>query len=84
LTTDTVLAAPENIHPSLIGLAVDYMTRAISGKNIEKAFSISLQGASLIGEPDYARSLLKKLGLLLLPLRNRPLYGLILLPPPAN
>ncbi|KAA6204631.1 MAG: hypothetical protein DU429_09060 [Candidatus Tokpelaia sp.] len=61
LENKSALAATENIHPSLIGLAVDYMTRAISSGNIENAFSISLRGAALIGEMAHARSLLKKL-----------------------
>lgn len=39
------LNTSENIHPSLIGLAVDYMTRFMTGSEKEDAFSISLQGA---------------------------------------
>lgn len=35
----------ENIHASLVGLAVDYMTRFMMGAEKEKAFSISLKGA---------------------------------------
>lgn len=35
----------ENIHASLIGLAVDYMTRFMMGTEGEEAFSISLRGA---------------------------------------
>lgn len=35
----------ENIHASLVGLAVDYMTRFMMGAKREEAFSISLKGA---------------------------------------
>lgn len=35
----------ENIHASLVGLAVDYMTRFMMGAKKEEAFSISLKGA---------------------------------------
>lgn len=35
----------ENIHASLVGLAVDYMTRFLMGAQKEEAFSISLKGA---------------------------------------
>lgn len=35
----------ENIHASLIGLAVDYMTRYIMGTQIDDAFIISIEGA---------------------------------------
>lgn len=35
----------ENIHASIIGLAVDYMTRFCMGKSAEDAFRISLLGA---------------------------------------
>ena len=35
----------ENIHASLVGLAVDYMTRFMMGAKREKAFLISLKGA---------------------------------------
>lgn len=35
----------ENIHASLVGLAVDYMTRFMMGAEREEAFSISLKGA---------------------------------------
>ena len=35
----------ENIHGSVVGMAVDYFTRFIMGSDLLKAFSISLQGA---------------------------------------
>jgi hypothetical protein len=54
----------ENVHPSLVGMAVDYLTRyAISAIFIqgwdraERAFSISLNGAEMVGRQEYARGL---------------------------
>lgn len=35
----------ENIHSTLIGLAVDYLTRVNLGTSLEEAFKISLRGA---------------------------------------
>ena len=40
------LNADENIHASLVGLVVDYMTRFTMGASKKDAFSISLQGAA--------------------------------------
>ena len=37
----------ENIHGSLVGLAVDYLTRFVCGTKPEDAFRISLKGASI-------------------------------------
>ncbi len=48
------LNAEENIHSSLVGSAVDYMTRFIIGATLEKAFEISLLGASVIRQIDNA------------------------------
>lgn len=42
---EKILNETENIHASLIGLAVDYLTRFMMGTTVEKAFKISLQGA---------------------------------------
>ena len=42
-----VLSEKENISPAIVGLAVDYLTRYIKGDKKEKAFKISLRGASL-------------------------------------
>jgi hypothetical protein len=52
------LNSEENIHSSLVGLAVDYLTRYSMGTPPKDAFKISLLGASLIDEPDYAQQLL--------------------------
>ena len=40
-----ILNEKENIHASLIGLAVDSLTRFLMGTSAEEAFKISLQGA---------------------------------------
>ncbi|MBR0281078.1 MAG: hypothetical protein IJQ81_05720 [Oscillibacter sp.] len=39
------LAEEENIHASVVGMAVDYLTRYLMGADIEDAFSISIRGA---------------------------------------
>ena len=41
-----VLNGNENIDPSIVGLAVDYLTRYLSGLSAEEAFRISLLGAT--------------------------------------
>lgn len=51
----------ENIHSSLVGLAVDYLTRYSMGTPLEDAFQISLWGATKIGEIDYAYQLLNQI-----------------------
>lgn len=37
----------ENIHASVIGMAVDYLTRFVMGTDLEEAFRISLRGVAL-------------------------------------
>ena len=39
------LCEEENIHASLVGLVVDYMTRFVMGTNLKEAFIISIEGA---------------------------------------
>ena len=48
----------ENVHASLIGLAVDYMTRFMSGTPATEAFKISIKGASIIHEESKATRLI--------------------------
>ncbi len=48
----------ENIHSSLVGLAVDYLTRFMSGDSVEQAFHISTLGAEAIGMQDVASALM--------------------------
>lgn len=50
----------ENIHPTLIGIAVDYMTRFTLGTSLQNAFRVSLQGAFNIKEFEYASDLLNE------------------------
>ena len=39
------LYSDENLHPTTIGMVVDYMTRFLTGVNINTAFQISIRGA---------------------------------------
>lgn len=55
------LNSNENIHASLVGLAVDYLTRFMTGTPIEEAFHISLLGSELIQERKNAEKLLSKI-----------------------
>ncbi|MDR0518983.1 MAG: hypothetical protein LBG82_02895 [Clostridiales Family XIII bacterium] len=48
----------ENVHPSLMGLAVDYMTRFISGASVEESFKISEMGAHIISKDKKAKKLM--------------------------
>ena len=45
-----ILSKNENIHPSLIGLVIDYMSRFLTGSSIEDAFHISIIGAYCVDE----------------------------------
>ena len=48
------LFARESIHPSLVGLAVDYLTRMlVSNQPPDEAFDISLAGARIMLESGY-------------------------------
>lgn len=49
----------ENINPSLIGTAVDYLSRYVNGTPKEEAFRISLLGAANLDELEHAKQLLK-------------------------
>lgn len=51
----------ENIHSSLVGLAVDYLTRVMLGTPVEDAFKISLAGAKIINEETKAYNLLRNI-----------------------
>ena len=44
--TDNAILKDENLHHSIIGLVVDYLTRFIMGADVEKAFEISSIGYS--------------------------------------
>ena len=58
LTSSVDLYTEENIHASLIGLAVDYLSRFICGTRKEEAFKISFIGARIIGELENAQMFL--------------------------
>ena len=58
---DNEILNEENIHSSLVGLAVDYLTRLMLDTPPEEAFKISLLGANLIGEERKAYNLLKQI-----------------------
>ncbi|MCM3324745.1 hypothetical protein [Cytobacillus kochii] len=49
----------ENIHTSLIGMAIDYLSRFSFGTLLEDAFRISIHGAIKVNEFYYAEELLK-------------------------
>lgn len=67
LFEETVLDSPddlapvENIHASLVGLAVDYLTRFMTGSPVDEAFEISFKGAKLAKRTDTAHQLLSRI-----------------------
>lgn len=48
----------ENLHGSIVGLVVDYLSRVFMGADLVQAFAVSLNGAQEVGELDYAVELL--------------------------
>lgn len=58
LNDDIQLHEQENINGSLVGLAVDYLTRYAEGASLEDSFKISLIGASRVNKSDFARELI--------------------------
>ncbi len=50
LTDYITIHEEENVHASVIGLAVDYLTRLVMGTNANEAFKISLLGAAVAEE----------------------------------
>ena len=52
------LHVTENVHGSLVGLTVDYLTRCSSTKDLIDSFRISLIGANILGKNEYALKLL--------------------------
>lgn len=56
-----VLYDSENVHPSLIGMAVDYLTRYMLFGDKESSFKISLIGATLVHETHRAERLLESI-----------------------
>lgn len=56
---DKSLSPEENIHPALVGLAVDYLSRYLLGQKLEEAFFISLKGARIA--EDFAKKNVQKI-----------------------
>ena len=56
---DGIELKEENISPSTVGIAVDYMSRFMEGASVEKAFEISIRGAKIIKKEEKAKELLK-------------------------
>ncbi|MGT2947715.1 hypothetical protein [Streptococcus devriesei] len=61
LTDSKELSGEENIHASLVGLCVDYLTRFMNGTPLEEAFKISLYGALMIKKSELASTLLSQI-----------------------
>ena len=57
---DNQILKEENIHSSLVGMAVDYLTRLMLGTSPEDAFKISLLGAQVIKQKRKALTMLEK------------------------
>ncbi len=55
------LSPYESVHASLMGMAVDYLTRFMLGAKAEDAFTISMKGALIIRESRKAEKLLAKI-----------------------
>ena len=51
----------ENIHPSIVGMAVDYLTRYNQGSDSVESFNISIAGALKTNDADFALYLLNKI-----------------------
>lgn len=56
-----VLSENENVHYSIIGMAVDYLTRFKMGSDINEAFEISIKGARIADKFSEIESYLKKI-----------------------
>lgn len=61
LNCNNILYDSENIHSSLVGLAVDYLTRFMLKKDVYKAFNISLIGAKIGNFSDVADKFISKI-----------------------
>ena len=57
MVDNTQLYLSENLHPSLVGMVVDYMTRLCLGAAVYRAFAVSLAGARAAHEQRYAARL---------------------------
>lgn len=57
---DSIILNPENISPINIGIAVDYLTRFMSGTPKDQAFQIPIWGAMNVKEFGYCSDLLER------------------------
>ncbi len=57
INDNSTINEEENVHASIIGLAVDYLTRLVMGTNVNEAFKISLLGATVAEEYGIRNSL---------------------------
>lgn len=51
----------ENLQPNMIGLVVEYLTSFMLTKDVENAFEVSIWGAEIIGEREFAYELLENI-----------------------
>lgn len=51
----------ENVSPGLVGIAVDYLTRVMTGTQVKQAFKISFFGAGLMDQRDNAEALASRI-----------------------
>lgn len=61
LEDEQELAPKENIHPSIVGTTVDYLSRLMTGTPKEEAFAIALRGADMAGKKERALELLEEI-----------------------
>lgn len=61
LEDTNILNENENIHSSLVGLVVDYLTRFLNGTSVEDVFRVSLAGAINIKKLELASDLLSNI-----------------------
>lgn len=60
-----ILSETENIHASVVGMAVDYLTRFAMGSELLEAFKISCMGAKMAEELFKQKNAMKKASKLL-------------------
>lgn len=61
ITDDRTVVGNYNVHPSIVGLAVDYGTRLMQGAPPREVFDVALRGASLVNASQVAEELLSEL-----------------------
>lgn len=57
MADDNILAELENVHSSIVGMTVDYLTRFMLGTSAENAFRISLMGATFADKLGYKNAI---------------------------